>query len=157
MTTIFHFIAFFGVVIGFAVGGIIGGKLYGMFGGLGGAVLGAYIGLVAGRLPGFFSKRALVKKIRHKTTDQLRAILHGNEFYLFHLVIAELAVRGEDIQKERGCVVQLLVSDNYAARVCGWQTLRCFFPEVAKRIAEYQPKDSIEVCRTKTQGLAEMA
>lgn len=156
MITIFHFIAFVGAVIGFAIGGVIGGNFYGTLGGLAGALLGAYIGLVLGRLPGFFGTRGLAKQIRRKSTEELRTILHGDQFYLFHLVIAALAVRGEDIQKERNCVLKLLVSDDYAARVCGWQTLRYFFPEIAKQIEEYHPKDSVEVCRAKTHGLTEM-
>jgi hypothetical protein len=155
MITIFHVIAFCGAIVGFAAGGVIGGRFYGTIGGLGGAILGAYLGLILGRLPGFFGERSLLKKIQRKSTEELQTILHGNEFYLFHLVIAALAVRGEDIQKERDCVLRLLTSDNYTARVCGWRTLQFFFPEVAKQIKEYHPKDSIEVCRIKTQGLAE--
>ena len=157
MITIFQIITLVTTVIGLANGMVFGAKLYGWLGGLIGGLFGAYLGLILGRLPGFFSKRALVNKIRRKNTDQLLTILHGNQFHLFHLVIAELAVRGEDIQKERSCVVKLLVSDNYAARVCGWRTVQYFFPDVAKQIEKYQPKDSVEVCRTKTQGLAEMA
>jgi len=156
MITIFHFIAFCVVIIGLAVGGIIGEKFYAEFGGLVGAVLGAYLGLIIGRLPGLFSKRGLIKKIQCKTTDELREILHGDQFYLFHLVIAALAVRGEDIQNERQHVLKLLISDDYASRVYGWRVLRDFFPEVAKRIAEYKPKDSVEICRIKIRGFTEI-
>jgi len=156
MITIFHVITFVATVVGLVNGIAFGAKFYGWIGGTIGGLLGGYIGLIAGRLPGFFSKRALLKNIREKTTDELLAILHGNEFPLFLLVVAELAVRGEDIQKERSYVLKLLLSDNYAARICAWQTSQYFFPEVAKQIAEYQPKDSVEACRTKTRGLAEM-
>ena len=121
-----------------------------------GVLLGAYIGLILGRLPGFFSTRLLIRDVRWKTTTELQAILQVNQFYFFQLAIAELAVRGEDIQKERSYVLELLVSDNYAARVCAWQTLRYFFPDAAKQIVEYQPKDSLDICRIKTRGLAEM-
>lgn len=151
MITIFHFIAFCGTVIGAAVGGIIGGEFGGTLSRIVGAVLGAYIGLIIGRLPGYFSKRVLARKIQCKTTDELLTILRGNQFYLFHLVIAALAVRGEDIQKERDYVLKLLISDNYAARLCGWQTLQYFFPEVAKRFVDYHPKDLVGVCRSKTE------
>jgi len=156
MITIFQFIAFFGAVIGFAAGGVIGSKFYGTFGGFAGAIIGAYIGLITGRLPGFFGTRGLVRKIRCKKTEELRTILQGNQSHLFYFTIAELAVRGEEIQKERGCVSKLLISDNYAARVCGWRTLQHFFPEDAKQIAEYNPKDSIDVCRAKTRILTEL-
>jgi len=104
-------------------------------------------------LPGFFGKRALLNNIQCKTTEELRTILLGDQFQFFHLAIATLAARGEDIQKERDCVLKLLTSDNFAARVCGWRILLLFFPEVAKQIADYQPKDSVEVCRTKMHGL----
>jgi hypothetical protein len=77
----------------------------------------------------------------------------SDQFYSFHLILAELTARGESIQQERQHVLKLLDSSVYPERVCGWQTVRAFYPEVASQIAQYHPKDSVEVCRRITQHL----
>ena len=153
MITVFHIISFISAVVGLMLGILLGARVNGWSGSAMGAVVGAFFGLLIGRLPGIFSQRALVRSIRRKTTTELQEILQGKEYYIFHLAIAELAVRGEDIQKQRKHVLNLLTSEPHAARVCGWRTLRYFYPEAATQIEAYRPNDPVDVCRTKIQTL----
>ena len=88
-----------------------------------------------------------------QTTAELRSWLRSPEWPFYGSALLELRQRGEDIQPEVMPVLNLLVSGSYYQRLNGWLILRQLYPELAARVADYNPKETIAACKEKLIGV----
>ena len=147
--TIFDLFSLGGVIAGSFIGGKYGFLNLGFIGGLTGAVIGAGAGFLLGRLPYLFASFSAKRSFEKESSQRLRERLRrGNEYYVSHLLLAQLMKRGENIASELPSIVDLIKSESSERRRFGWAALKFAFPETASKIAEYQPEDSIDKCRT---------
>ncbi len=72
---------------------------------------------------------------------------------LYHEVMKELQRRGEDVRGELPVVSTLLTSDWGAQRQRGWYMLRCFFPDLAAQIPDYDPTHTAAQCRATIESI----
>jgi hypothetical protein len=154
MLTMYDMIATCSALMGGVVGASIGYRVAGTGGAVGGGLVCGYVCLVAGRLPSYLALRSVRAGFRRQTVDQLRADLK-KRYYVIHLILAELMIRGEDISRELPVVVDLLSSDSQDKRRFGIGALRLAFPELAQQIPDYDCSESAEVCRAKAAGVAD--
>jgi hypothetical protein len=127
--TIFHIIAFAGFLAGGVVGWNVGHQVGGWIGGVAGAVVGAYVGLIAGRLPGFVSVQGMLWSLRRAPTAELRSRL-DREYFVAHLIIAELIRRGEAVESFREVIEGQLRSSSEHVRYFGRVNARLWFPDL---------------------------
>ena len=111
------------------------------------------VGICLVLLAGGFVALRRFESLAGKSTEDLRAGLQQPQWTFYRNALRELRRRGESIQEEVVPVLSLLVADSYAQRYCGQLILREMYPELAARIAGYDPKDTPEVCRQKTRSL----
>ena len=140
-----------GVLAGVAIGSFLG-----IVGSICGGVIGFVFGLVAGRLPLILVLRSIRQGLSRQSTDSLRQLLRRGDSPVPHLVLRELASRGEDIRSELDVVLQLLESDSVAQRRRGWMALKAAYPALAAKAAGYHPRASADQCNLKTKMLREM-
>ena len=91
MFTLFDLINLAAVGLGAGIGYEVGKPDHGILG----AIAGAVIGVVAGRLPFVLALLLAGRSFRAQTTEQLRARIRGDEYYITHLLLGELLRRGE--------------------------------------------------------------
>ncbi|MBF0497353.1 MAG: hypothetical protein HQK58_12395 [Deltaproteobacteria bacterium] len=147
--TVFDLLSFGGFFVGIFIGSKYGYINFGMVGGLAGAVIGGGAGFLVCRLPYVFASRLAQRSLEKESSQHLRERLRSdNEYYIAHLLLAHLMKRGEDITDELPSIINLIRSESSDRRCFGWAALKFAFPETASKIAEYQPKDSTDKCRT---------
>jgi hypothetical protein len=118
---------------GAVLGAKYGAARFGVVGGAIGAALGGGAGLVVGRLPYAialtFAKRSLEKESTQRLRERLRS---GKEYYITHLLLANLMARGEDIAQELPFILELVRSNSPDRRRFGLMSLQLGFPDVAE-------------------------
>ena len=95
-----------------------------------GGVLGLFLGFLAGKIPYLIAVQTLIRNLHRCDAATLRSRLN-QEYYISHLIIAELLLRGETIESFRGYVSGLLVSDSSDRRRFGKEVLR-IWPDAAQ-------------------------
>jgi hypothetical protein len=88
-----------------------------------------------------------------QTTSELRSWLRSPEWPFYGGVLLELKQRGEDIRQELMPVLGLLASGSYQQRLNGWLILKQLYPELAARVADYNPSETMDACKQKLTGL----
>ena len=116
------------VVVGLGVVASIGNREFGLLGAVAGGGLGAPLGRLVGRVPYAFASAAVKRGIRRSSTPELRKRLEA-EYYLSHLIIAELVVRGEPIESFR-TYAHALLGAGRDEKSFGEQLVRVW-PEIA--------------------------
>lgn len=66
------------------------------------------------------------------------------EFFISHLIISELVVRGEDAEQFKDYTLNLLQSEYSNQRRFGWYNLNIWFPELAKKLEFYDCENPTE-------------
>ena len=130
MFTLFHLFELIGAFAGAAVGIGLGHKGLGWIG----VVVGAAVGFIAGRIlcrvPYAISSELLKRDLQRCDVATLRCRL-DREYFIAHLIIAHLVVRGEPIESFRSYVSGLLRSDCPDRRRFGENILR-IWPETGE-------------------------
>jgi hypothetical protein len=130
MFTIFHVFEFMGALAGFVAGATVGRMWLGWAGALLGGVAGFFIGHLIGRFPYAIAAEMLQRNLRRCDVATLRSRL-DREYYISHLIIAELVFRGERIESFGDYISGLLGSDSPDRRRFGELILR-IWPETAQ-------------------------
>jgi hypothetical protein len=99
-----------------------------------GAVLGLFLGYLLGKIPYVIAVQTLTRNLHRCDVTTLRSRLE-KEYYISHLIIAELLLRGETIESFRGYVSGLLISDSPDRRRFGKEVVR-IWPDAAQPPAE---------------------
>lgn len=131
MITLFHMLQVAGVVAGALVGGRAGVDVAGTAGGISGGFVGAAVGWVVGRLPFVLGMGWVHCGLRRSSTPDLRAQLES-DYYVSHLIIAELTARGEPLESVRRVVVAQLTSPSAHERTFGEANARVWFPDLLR-------------------------
>jgi hypothetical protein len=152
MFTLFHVFELVGALVGFFSGLAFGQKAFGWIGAIVGAGTGFYCGLVLGRLPYAIVSTRLKRKLKRSDTATLKQRLE-KEYFISHLIIACLVVRGEPVEQFRDYVFSLLHSDLSDKRQFGWRNLQIWFPELAQRVGDFNPMNSTEICKEKLKTI----
>ncbi|MFY2558730.1 hypothetical protein ACN469_13970 [Corallococcus terminator] len=150
MFTAFDMFQVLSLLVGAGVGSVVGHGLLGWMGAVGGVLVGAVVGFCVGGLPSFFVARSLEKDLRRADPESLRQRL-GEQYFISHLILAELAVRGEDLAKYEEPILQLLRSDSESQRRHGWASLRYFYPARAEALGDYKFEAPAEECRRRVE------
>jgi hypothetical protein len=129
MFTIFHLFELMGTVFGVVAGVAVGRAWLGWLGLVLGGVAGFFVGGVLGRLPCAIASAVLKRNLKRCDVPTLRSRLE-REYYISHLIIAQLLIRGEPIKSFRDYVDGLRRSDSSDRRRFGEQLLR-IWPETA--------------------------
>jgi hypothetical protein len=90
-----------------------------------GFVAGAYIGNLPWAAAGAWMRYDLKRSSNDKLKERLEA-----EYFVAHLLIAELVSRGEPLEQFRSYVGALLHSDDSSRHHFGEQTARIWFPDL---------------------------
>jgi hypothetical protein len=61
----------------------------------------------------------------------------------------ELQKRGADLRCELPLALTMLSADRSQQRLRGWQMLQVFFPDLARKIPDYDPSQTAANCRAK--------
>ena len=111
MFTIFHLILLVVAVATAVSGAIVGLKEFGIGGAVVGGVLGLAVGVVVGKLPFALPMAWLRWDLRRSSVEPLRRRL-DEQYFLSHLILAELARRGEPMDNFREAVARQLASES---------------------------------------------
>lgn len=130
MFTIFDLLELTGAFAGLAVGVIFGHGWFGWLGVFLGGAIGFFAGRILGRVPLAISSAMLKRDLKRCDVSTLRSRLE-REYYISHLMIAELLLRGEPIESFRDYVSELLRSDSPDRRRFGERILQ-IWPETAQ-------------------------
>ena len=153
MFTLFHLFQLLAVVFGLIIGAIVGKGWFGLVGLFIGAIVGVCIGIFIGRLPMVIAGYWANKEFREKTVPELHQYLRGPVWPAYHMAFAELSRRGEDISALFDVVRGLLVDEDMTKRTHGFSILKAHYPWVAEQIQDYDPNDTVVVCREKISKL----
>lgn len=143
MITAFDVIQWATIFAGAYSGFALGSKHFGLFGGIVGGVVGLIAGYFLGRLPFLIVWRFL--GIRRKSTEELKSIFQRDQFFVFHLALAELMARGVDVSGEKPRVLDLLLSTASDRRRFGWGSLQLAFPDLAAALSGFDPQNPSSV------------
>jgi hypothetical protein len=130
MFTIFHLLELTGAVVGIVAGAALGHKWLGWIGAAVGGVAGFFTGHILGRLPYVIALGMLKRDLERCDVTTLRSRL-DREYYISHLIIAHLLVRGEPVESFRDYAAALLHSDSPDKRRAAEHLLR-IWPEMAQ-------------------------
>ncbi|NBC41207.1 hypothetical protein GTZ93_15360 [Corallococcus exiguus] len=150
MFTVFDLFRLLSVLAGAGVGAFVGHGLLGWMGAAGGVLVGWVVGYGVGGLPFFFVARFLNNDLRRADPASLSQRLEA-EYFISHLILAELAQRGEDLAKYEEPILQLLRSESGDRRRHGWASLRFFYPARAEALADYKYEAPAEECRKQVE------
>jgi hypothetical protein len=131
MFTIFHLLQLFGIIAGIALGAQLGQWYLGLAGAIGGGFVGLLAGFVVGRLPWVIGWAWMRRDLKRSSAGDLRRRLES-QYFVSHLIIAELVTRGEPVESFRDLVVRQLNSDSPDVRRFGEANAALWFPELAK-------------------------
>jgi hypothetical protein len=127
--TTFHVIQLAAVLIGAIAGYRSGYSVGGTAAALLGAILGVSVGWFLGRLPFYFTLRSLLRALKGAASPELRSRL-DREYFISHLIIAELISRGESVESFRSVVVSQLRSPSADVRRFGTANASVWFPQL---------------------------
>lgn len=130
MLTMFDILQFAGVVAGALLGYSLGTGIGGAVGGVLGAIAGIVVGWLVGRLPFAVSSWSLRRSLRRASVTDLRSRLE-QEYFISHLIIAELVTRGEPVESFRSVVEHQLASQSADVQRFGRANAQLWFPELA--------------------------
>jgi hypothetical protein len=128
MITAFDMLQLIGTVAGVAAGIALGGR-FGIAGTIIGGILGFVVGAFAGRVPWALAWASMRRELQRATVSEPRERAK-TEYYFSHLLIAELASRGEPIDDLRSVVAAQLNSDSADVRRFGQANARLWFPDL---------------------------
>ena len=146
--TCFDLLLIVAVPAGLWLGASTGYARFGTAGAVAGSLLGGVLGYLLGRLPFVLAARWLMTGLSRHSSHRLRERL-ATEYYVSHLILAELMRRGEDISVDLPAVLALLRSDSPDERRFGFGSLQLAFPELARQLSDFDPADPTEHCREK--------
>ena len=139
MFTIFHFLELASVLTCLTIGVFLGHGGFGWPGLILGGAVGYFVGRILGRIPLAISLAMLRRDLKRCDASTLRSRLE-REYYISHLIIAELLVRGESIESFRDYVSELLRSDSPDKRRFGERNVE-IWPETAQQMSPSSPTD----------------
>ena len=150
--TIFHLIPFYALMFGMCCGLVIGAK-FGRNYALDGGIVGGVLGFFCWKIPiewllKWFNRK---QNLSHKTTEELRTMLHDPHCEFPNLVLLELGIKGEKMERHLPVILDLLTSPLPERRRRAWLAFVSIFPERAKLISDYHWDDSDEGCKEKVQ------
>lgn len=147
--TLFGLLCFFGAIIGAIIGYKYGFFRFGPTYSVACSLAGGVIGYTVFRLPYLFVDRRIQYILKNETSQQLRDRLYiKDQYFIILLILTQLINRHENINNELSFVIGLIRSDSIDRRRFGWAALNFAYPKIAIQIAEYQPTDRTEKCRT---------
>jgi hypothetical protein len=120
------------------LGARVGGS-FGTTGGIVGALAGGALGLAVGLGLVAASAEYLLRRLRKKSVDELRAELRDPAHRTPNLVLAELKRRSEASPDDLDVVIGMLADESKDRRTRGWLALHGVFPELLKAVPGYQP------------------
>jgi len=129
MFTLFDALQLAAIVGGLALGIAIGGGHFGTAGAVVGGVAGVVAGWAVGETPWLLAWAWMRRDLRRATPDELRRRV-GEEWYIAHLLIAELASRGETIDDLRPVIQDQLRSGSPDTRRAAEHTAGLWFPDL---------------------------
>ena len=129
MITLFTILQCTGLLVGALVGYRVGHGTAGNLGAIVGVIAGIAVGWVVGRLPFTITFRSLLRSLRSASSPALRSRL-GREYFISHLIIAELVNRGEPVESFRPLVVEQLNSKSPDVQRFGRGNAKRWFPEL---------------------------
>jgi hypothetical protein len=129
MLTMFDILQFAGVVGGAVFGYRFGAGIGGTVGGILGSTVGIAVGWIAGRLPFVVSFWWLRRSLKRASVANLRSRLE-REYFISHLIIAELVTRGEPVESFRLTVEHQLASQSADVQRFGQTNAQLWFPEL---------------------------
>lgn len=133
MFTIFHLFQLMGKIFGLVWGAGWGYLWLGLGGGIFGGLAGFIVGHMLGMLPEVIVLKLVLRGLKKTDNMALRARL-DKEYYLAHLIIAELIVRGEPVESFRDYVYSLRNS-NSADRKRFGERIAEIWPEIVNQPA----------------------
>jgi hypothetical protein len=158
MFTLFDMFAVIAAVVGLSGAAFAGYAFWGGWGGLGGAIIGVVVGWFVGNIPAVYASNKLKRELKQTPDDELKARL-VSQYYISHLIIAELVVRGHPVEDFRDYVLTRINSEHIDQRRFAWTNLRIWFPELAENLKGFDPTEATELCQEKltAAGLAKLA
>lgn len=132
-----------------------------------GGTIGAIVGCLMAGAAGYIlcvlisrqQTRILVKSVRKeyadRTTQELRDILHGGNTLTPNLILMELRLRGDNIDRDIYPVLRMLESDHHQIRVLGYAALRTAYFYLKTFICDYSPGNRVDKCRSQVADLRE--
>lgn len=112
MFTIFHLFQLMGKIFGLCWGAGWGYHWLGLGGGIAGGLVGFIVGhIMLGTLPEVIALKLVLRGLKKADNNTLRSRLES-EYFIAHLIIGELIVRGEPVESFRDYVTGLRNSDS---------------------------------------------
>ena len=149
--TLFDVLQFAGWIFGAILGAKYGQNWFGTTGGVIGGIVGLIIGHFVGRLPFILAWAAL--GIKRKSPSELRKILDGEQYFIYHLALAGLMAKDEDIEMYRPKMVNMLMASNSDERKFAWGCVCLAFPDIASQLKDYDPLKKTEICQEQVKAI----
>lgn len=127
---------------------IVGQAQFGFLGAIGGGVLGFVGGNILGCMPLLVYRVSYRRHLKRSSTEQLKSEL-DEQYFVSHLLISELVVRGEPVEQFWPYVLSQVQSESSDQRSFGWHNLNIWFPRMANQVEDYDPHASTDACREK--------
>ena len=154
MITIFHLFSFCGSCAGIVYGAVLGFSHFGSAGAVLGGIIGLFLGYIVGRIPLGIASMLLGRNLNKTSTEQLKSRIQ-DEFYITHILIAELAKRGENVEQFFPHVIELLRSSEKDKVRHGIQNLQIWFPRMANSVTRYDFSTNAEEFRAAVNELSQ--
>ncbi|HUY92040.1 MAG TPA: hypothetical protein VMV10_25085 [Pirellulales bacterium] len=154
--TIFDLLHGMAIVAGGTIGARAGFKWFGYPGGAVGCVLGATLGFLVGYASYRLLDLLMVRRIRSKSTAELRAKLVDDDIpgtYVSRLIISVLLERGEPVESFREYVFRQLRSEDVTWRRAGLCNLGLCYPDLAAKLEAF---DAFQPTKEDLQRLKEI-
>ncbi|UCD57956.1 MAG: hypothetical protein JSV16_02250 [Candidatus Hydrogenedentota bacterium] len=152
--TLFHILWLAAVAGCVMVGTTVGLRHFGAIGLIAGGVIGFVVGALVGAVPEWVASWMFFREIKRSSNLELRSAVAEDGWNFCHTVaLLQLAARGEDVRGELDRILGMLESDSKLTRIYGWDALRIVYPKETKIIADYNPRESAEGCRSKAAKL----
>lgn len=153
--TLYHVLWFACFISGAMLGSSVGLKYFGVAGGILGGITGMVSGFIIGGLPETWATKRFFKNIEQSSNEELWRIVNLELSWNFYQTMAllQLAAREQDVSGELPRIIRMLESEEVLTRRYGWDALRLVFPPETEQIGDYDPKESAEICRQKTERL----
>ena len=148
MVTLFDMLQWIGAL----AGAVIGSVRFDRPGAVGGAIVGFFLGAIVGRIPFAIAWSCFRFRVKRRSIDRLKQDLE-QQYFVSHLLIAELVVRGEPVEQFWPYILSLLGSDSSDERRFGWANLQLWLPRLAARIEGWNPHDSAAKCREQLRAI----